>query len=59
MHKIIKQLKDRGLEVGIFTDTIANMQLWKEAGVKYMTYSVDGGIFYEACNKLVHEWKMY
>jgi len=55
----MKEITDRcaalGITVGTFVDTPASCKLWKDAGVKYLSYSVDVGIFYEACKGIVEE----
>ena len=41
--------------VGIFTDTIENAKIWKDAGVHYLSYSVDMGLFLSICEHVVKE----
>jgi 4-hydroxy-2-oxoheptanedioate aldolase len=52
MRKIIGKAVAKGVCVGTFTDTPETMRMWKNAGVNYISYSVDVGIFLEACNKI-------
>ena len=49
MREIIAACKQRGIAVGTFSDTIENARKWREAGVQYLSYAADVGIFYEAC----------
>lgn len=52
MKKITRKAAGRGITVGTFTDSRETLKLWMEAGVKYLSYSVDVGIFSEACCRL-------
>lgn len=52
MKKIIKSAKERGMAVGTFTDSAETMKMWMDAGVQYISYSVDVGIFAEACKSI-------
>lgn len=53
MKKIVEAAKAKGIAVGVFADTVAAAKMWLEAGVQYISYSVDVGIFSEACANLV------
>lgn len=53
MRYIVQKAKDRGIAVGTFVDTLANLSKWKSVGIQYLSYSVDVGIFYEACSQIV------
>lgn len=53
MNEIINKCKEKNISVGTFVDTIENAVKWKEAGVKYIAYSVDVGIFYDACKETI------
>jgi 4-hydroxy-2-oxoheptanedioate aldolase len=39
--------------VGTFVDTIEGARKWRAAGVKYLCYSVDVGLFTEKCRETV------
>lgn len=52
MEKIVKTARSKGVVVGVFADTPETAKMWKEAGVQYIAYSVDVGIFSEACLKI-------
>ena len=53
MKAIIEKATKRGKAVGTFVDNIANARLWRDTGVQYISFSVDVGIFYEACRTIV------
>ena len=55
MQEIVKQCLDAGTAVGTFVDTLDNAKKWRDMGVVYLSYSVDLGIFYEACRSIVQE----
>lgn len=56
MRTIIQKARQEGIVVGTFTDSHESMEMWIRAGVQYISYSVDVGIFYEACVSLVHQF---
>ncbi len=53
MKQICEKCRKKGITVGTFTDTVESAKMWKEAGVQYISYSVDVGIFVEACKNLL------
>jgi 4-hydroxy-2-oxoheptanedioate aldolase len=53
MNKIVERARSQGIVTGTFTDTPQSADMWKKAGVQYISYSVDVGIFTEACSQLV------
>ena len=53
MLEIVKKCADVGVTVGTFVDTIANAKKWKALGVKYISYSVDMGIFHDAVKDII------
>lgn len=53
MIQIVNACKRRGIAVGTFVDTIENAGKWKLAGIKYISYNVDVGVYYEACLEIV------
>lgn len=57
MRQIIDLCKSKGIYIGTFVDSIQNAKKWRIAGVKYIAYSVDMGIFYEQCKNIVEELK--
>ena len=57
MKSIIARAQEKGKIVGTFVDNMKNLKLWRDVGVQYLSYSVDIGIFTEACNNLFHTIK--
>ena len=55
MNDIVKRARALGIVVGTFTDTPQLAEMWRKAGVQYISYSVDVGIFTNACSQLVKE----
>jgi len=53
MREVIAAAAQRKVVVGTFVDTVENALKWKKTGVQYLSYSVDAGIFYEACRSIV------
>ncbi len=53
MHFIVNKAKEKNIVVGTFVDEPGAIKDWKDAGVQYISYSVDVGIFFEACKKIV------
>jgi 4-hydroxy-2-oxoheptanedioate aldolase len=51
MRTIVDECLARRVVVGTFTDTIEGARKWRAAGVKYMCYSVDVGLFTEKCRE--------
>lgn len=58
MLEIISKCSKKNITVGTFTDTLENAIKWKKLGVKYISYSVDVGIFYEAAENIINKIKM-
>ncbi|NJD04788.1 MAG: aldolase [Ruminiclostridium sp.] len=59
MAEIVDVCSKNGICVGTFVDTLENAKKWKNAGVKYLSYNVDVGIFYEACSSIVKSIKNF
>ena len=57
MLEIVELCAKKGITVGTFVDTVANAQKWKKLGVKYISYSVDVGIFCDAVSQIVKSVK--
>ena len=49
MNEIVKKAKAKNKVVGCFVDTLDDLKMWKNLGLQYLSYSVDIGIFYDAC----------
>ncbi|MCL2072178.1 MAG: aldolase/citrate lyase family protein, partial [Oscillospiraceae bacterium] len=52
IKQIIKKAKEKNITVGTFADTKESLDMWKSAGVKYLAYSVDVGLFYDKCKEI-------
>jgi len=48
MQKIVQMAARKGVIVGTFCDTPEQLNFWKKAGVRYLSYSVDLNIFLTA-----------
>ncbi|MDR1981444.1 MAG: aldolase [Tannerellaceae bacterium] len=53
--KITEQAKKAGVVTGVFCDTFEAAALWRKAGIQYLSYSVDVGIYTEACTQIVRQ----
>lgn len=53
MQYIVDKAKEKNIIVGTFLDDIGSIKRWKDAGILYLSYSVDVGIFLEACRSIV------
>jgi 4-hydroxy-2-oxoheptanedioate aldolase len=53
MRKIVEECLEHNVMVGTFVDTIAVARKWLAAGVKYLCYSVDVGLFTEKCRETI------
>jgi 4-hydroxy-2-oxoheptanedioate aldolase len=51
--EIVEKCAPKGIAVGNFVETVESAKRWRELGVKYISYSVDVGIFYEACREII------
>jgi 4-hydroxy-2-oxoheptanedioate aldolase len=52
---IVAKCNARNRTVGTFVDNLASAKRYKELGVKYLAYSVDVGIFADACQEISTE----
>ncbi len=57
MRDIVKRAAARKVVTGTFTDSPETMRMWMKAGVKYISYSTDVGIFREACQALAQAYR--
>jgi len=55
MEEVAARSRKRGVAVGTFVDEVKAAKRWIQAGVQYISYSVDVGIFYEACRGIVSQ----
>ena len=51
--EVIEKCKSKNILVGSFADTGQNAEKWIEMGIKFMSISVDVGIFYQSCKNIV------
>lgn len=56
MNRIVKRAKEKGVVIGTFTDSRELMEMWMKAGIQYISYSVDMGIFYDSCRQLTEQF---
>ena len=56
MRQIVQACLDRNVFVGNFTETITQTEMWTGHGLRYMSYSVDVGILYEASKTLLNDF---
>jgi 4-hydroxy-2-oxoheptanedioate aldolase len=52
MCQVIDEAKQAGVVVGTFVDSAEKARRWIEMGVRYITVSVDSGIFLNACRAI-------
>ena len=52
MMKIVDKAKAKNKVIGCFVDTPEDLKMWRELGLQYLSYSVDVGIFMDACKKI-------
>ena len=52
VQEIISIIRSAGKAAGVFADTPEQARRWIEAGCQYIAYSVDYGIFVDACKRL-------
>jgi len=57
MREASKQINDAGLTVGTFADGPDSANKWIEAGVRYISMSVDTGIYLDGCKRMLGEVK--
>lgn len=55
MKEIIRKAEKKGKIVGTFVDRMEMLNFWRDAGVRYLSYSVDSGLFMDACRNLTME----
>jgi 4-hydroxy-2-oxoheptanedioate aldolase len=54
---IIRKCREKNITVGNFNDTVPTAKKWISLGIKYISYSVDVGIFADGCKTAVRELK--
>lgn len=56
MKEIVEKAKNKNKVIGTFVDTPENLKMWRELGLQYLSYSVDIGIFMDACKDLYNSF---
>jgi 4-hydroxy-2-oxoheptanedioate aldolase len=51
MRTIVEECRKRNMAAGTFVDTIDAAKRWCDAGLRYLCYSVDVGLFTEKCRE--------
>jgi 4-hydroxy-2-oxoheptanedioate aldolase len=57
IKKVTEKEKKAGVVIGVFCDTFEAASLWRNAGIQYLSWSVDVGIFTDACKAIVEKLK--
>ena len=57
MKEAVAKAAKKGVKVGTFVETPERAAFWRELGVSYLAYSVDVGIYYNACKQIVDALK--
>ncbi|MBR2133968.1 MAG: aldolase [Eubacterium sp.] len=52
MKEIVGKAKKKNKIIGTFIDTIDNLKMWRQLGLQYLSYSVDVGLFLDACKDI-------
>jgi 4-hydroxy-2-oxoheptanedioate aldolase len=59
MKRSVELANSKGIAVGTFVDNMEDGYFWMDNGVKYISYSVDSGIFLDASKQIVNEFRNY
>jgi 4-hydroxy-2-oxoheptanedioate aldolase len=59
MRRIVDECQARKVVVGTFVDTIEGARKWCAAGVRYLCYSVDVGLFTEKCSESIQSLREF
>ena len=57
--EVIKKCKTKNILVGSFADTVGDAEKWIKMGIRFMSISVDVGIFYQSCKNIVEHFSHY
>ncbi len=52
MKKIVEKARKKNKVIGTFIDTPEDLKMWRSLGLLYLSYSVDIGIFIDACKSI-------
>lgn len=53
MRMVMEKANQFNKNVGTFVETPADLKMWKDLGLLYLSYKVDVGIFYDACKNIL------
>lgn len=53
MKMAVDMAAAKGVKVGTFVESAERVNFWRDLGVSYLAYSVDCGIYYDACKAIV------
>jgi len=57
MKEAVSVARKMGKKVGTFVESCEDSRRWEKLGVQYISFSVDVGIYYEACSLIVKRLK--
>jgi 4-hydroxy-2-oxoheptanedioate aldolase len=57
MVEIIDKCVPKGIAAGTFVETTEDAKKWRDLGMRYISYSVEVGIFFQACQEIVRKIK--
>ncbi|MGN1328128.1 MAG: HpcH/HpaI aldolase/citrate lyase family protein [Eubacterium sp.] len=57
MKNIVEKAKKKNKVIGTFVDTPEDLKMWRELGLQYLSYSVDIGIFMDACKNINEKFR--
>ncbi|MFR9503304.1 MAG: aldolase/citrate lyase family protein [Rikenellaceae bacterium] len=57
MKKAVDMAAAKGVKVGTFVESAERVNFWRDLGVSYFAYSVDVGIYFDACKSIVDSCK--
>ncbi len=57
MRQVVERCQEKGVIVGTFVESAEAAKRWIGAGVRYVSYSVDVGIFYQAAKTILNRIK--
>jgi len=57
MKHIVTKAKAKNKIIGTFVDNLSNLELWRNAGVQYLSYNVDIGLYMDACKNTLNNIK--
>jgi len=53
IRNITERARKTGIVTGVFADTVEAAKRWKNAGIQYISYSTDVGIYTDACKNIL------